>query len=570
MTAQANTTLKAVIEAQRQHDYPELSSDDYFEIFAAQPVLKSGRYNADPDEITSGIIGGGGDGGVDGFYIYCNRKLIREDTDISIFKDQRLEIEIVIVQAKNCSSFDESVPTKFKDFTENCLASAVPTEIAKTLYSAALLQSVGRFHQLYQLALPMRPTLAATFYHVAHSDIVDVKVKTRGDLLASAFKQIYPIAKCAYSPLTGTELIVLSQKRQESTLPLVTAHSFNMPSFQRDAYTCVVRLGDFYSFISDESEIREAIFEANVRDYAPDAKVNEGIQQTLANPAGDDFWWLNNGITILASKAYLSSGSLQITDPLIVNGLQTSHVVFHHFKNGGNTNDGRSILVKVIVNDDAATSDRIISATNSQTKINSIFLHSTEPIHREIELNLKAHGFFYDRRKNYYRNQGKPVSQIITIPYLAQAVASIVLQQPNDARVRPGTVAEKSYHQLFSTEYPSELYPNCIKLIKRCYKFLASKGLEKTDVLNLVFYLAMYVTCAACKSVKPQRRRIANLDVEAIPEDVFRHCYEWIHKEFIKLGGDDRTAKGSALTASLKAKVINEFGTRNKKKAAKA
>ena len=143
------------------------------------------------------------------------------------------------------------------------------------------------------------------------------------------------------------------------------------------------RLGDFYSFISDENEIREAIFEANVRDYAPDAKVNEGIQQTLANPAGDDFWWLNNGITILASKAYLSSGSLQITDPLIVNCLQTSHVVFHHFKNGGNTNDGRSILIKVIVNDDAATSDRIISATNSQTKINSIFLHSTEPIHRE-------------------------------------------------------------------------------------------------------------------------------------------------------------------------------------------
>lgn len=564
MTAQPNTTLKAVIEAQRQHDYPDMASDDYFEIFAAQQVLKGGRYNADPDEITSGIIGGGGDGGVDAFYIYCNRKLIREDTDIGIFKSQRLDIEIVIVQAKNTSSFAESVPTKFKDFTENCFSSPTPTAIAKKLYSPELLESVGRFHSLYQLALPMRPTLSATFYHVAHSDTVDPKVKARGELLVSAFKQIYPVAKCAYTPITGTELIVLSQKRQESTLPLVTAHYFNMPSFQRDAYTCVVRLGDFYSFISEEGEIREAIFEANVRDYAPDAKVNEGIQKTLANPAGDDFWWLNNGITILASKAYLSSGSLQITDPLIVNGLQTSHVVFHHLKNGGNTNDDRSIMVKVIVNDNAATSDRIISATNSQTKINSIFLHSTEPIHREIELNLKAHGFFYDRRKNYYRNQGKPVSQIITIPYLAQAVASIVLQQPNDARVRPGTVAEKSYHQLFSTKYPSDLYPNCIKLIKRCYKFLTSKGLAKTDVLNLVFYLAMYVTCAACKSARPQRRRIATLDVEAIPEVCFGNCYEWIHAEFIKLGGDDRTAKGPTLTASLRAKVVNEFGAKKK------
>jgi hypothetical protein len=95
-----------------------------------------------------------------------------------------------------------------------------------------------------------------------------------------------------------------------------------------------------------------------------------------------------------------------------------------------------------------------------------------------------------------------------------------------------------------------------------------TKGLAKTDVLNLVFYLAMYVTCAACKSVKPQRRRIATLDVEAIPEDVFRNCYEWIHAEFIRLGGDDRTAKGPALTQSLKAKVISEFG--RKQRTAKA
>ena len=564
MTAQANTTLKAVIEAQRQHDYPDLSSDDYFEIFAAQQVLKSGRFNADPDEITSGIIGGGGDAGVDGFYIYCNRKLIREDTDINIFKEQRLDIEIVVVQAKNKLSFEESVPIKFKDFTENCLASSVPTGAAKTLYSAELLDSVARFHKLYQLGLPMKPTLAAHFYHAAHSDNVDPKITTRGELLVNTFKQIYPIAKCGFTPLTGTELVVLSQKRQEDTLPLKTAKYFDLPSFDRDAYTCVVRLPDFYLFIADEGEIRESIFEANVRDYAPDAKVNEGIQETLANPAGDDFWWLNNGITILASRAFLSSGSLQITDPLIVNGLQTSHVVFHHFKNGGNVKDERSILVKVIVNDNTATSDRIISATNSQTKINSIFLHSTEPIHREIELNLKAQGYFYDRRKNYYRNQGKPVSQIITIPYLAQAVASIVLQQPNDARVRPGTVAEKSYQQLFSTEYPSELYPNCVKLIKRCYKFLGSQGLAKTDVLNLVFYLAMYVACAACKSVKPQRRKIATLNVEEISEDVLRKCYEWIRKEFVKLGGDDRTAKGSHLTLSLKAKIISEFGTKKR------
>ena len=160
----------------------------------------------------------------------------------------------------------------------------MPTGAAKTLYSAELLDSVARFHKLYQLGLPMKPTLAAHFYHAAHSDNVDPKITTRGELLVNTFKQIYPIAKCRITPLTGTELVVLSQKRQEDTLPLKTAKYFDLPSFDRDAYTCVVRLPDFYLFIADEGEIRESIFEANVRDYAPDAKVNEGIQETTSKP----------------------------------------------------------------------------------------------------------------------------------------------------------------------------------------------------------------------------------------------------------------------------------------------
>jgi hypothetical protein len=229
-------------------------------------------------------------------------------------------------------------------------------------------------------------------------------------------------------------------------------------------------------------------------------------------------------------------------------------------KDGGNKEDPRSIMVKIIVNQDEETSNRIIRATNSQTKINSIFLHATEQIHRNIEVSLKQDGYLYDRRKNYYRNRGASVKEIVTIPYLAQAVSSIVLQLPNDARVRPGTVAEKYYKKLFSESYPLEHYTKCVQLLKRCYAFLGTKGGTKTDVLNRVFYLAMYVAAKACKSVKPNRPKIAELSVKSIGEDVFEECYQWIEKEFMTLGGDDRTAKGSGLTAILKAHIIEELG----------
>ena len=99
------------------------------------------------------------------------------------------------------------------------------------------------------------------------------------------------------------------------------------------------KLPDFYCFITDHDVLREYMFEANVRDHAPDVKVNKGIRATLTGPENDDFWWLNNGITILASGVYYNDGALQVTDPMIVNGLQTSYEVFNHFVAGGSKDD---------------------------------------------------------------------------------------------------------------------------------------------------------------------------------------------------------------------------------------
>ena len=141
MIQHSQTLLKSLIEQMRVQDYPDMPVDKYFEIFAAQQVLKDSRFDLDPDEIESGIVGGGGDGGVDGFYLFANRRLIREDTDLADFKGQQLSIELVIVQSKNTNSFEESVPSKLKDFVEQCLRLDAPTATAKTLYGKSLAAS---------------------------------------------------------------------------------------------------------------------------------------------------------------------------------------------------------------------------------------------------------------------------------------------------------------------------------------------------------------------------------------------------------------------------------------------
>jgi len=152
----------------------------------------------------------------------------------------------------------------------------------------------------------------------------------------------------------------------------------------------------------------------------------------------------------VASEVRGDGDFLTITDAMIVNGLQTSYELFNHFS-GISVADTRHILVRILESSHSDATDRIIKATNNQTKIPSMWLHATEEIQREIEAELKKVNLYYDRRKNHYRNQGIPPSQIVTIPYLSQALVTILLRKPDDARARPTTAAERHYKKLFST-----------------------------------------------------------------------------------------------------------------------
>lgn len=85
----------------------------------------------------------------------------------------------------------------------------------------------------------------------------------------------------------------------------------------------------------------------------------------------------------------------------------------------------RNILVRVIVPTGSESLDRIIKATNSQTKIPDASLRATEKIHRDIGDYFKTEYLFYERRKNSYKNGNKPHDKIINIPHLAPSVMSI-------------------------------------------------------------------------------------------------------------------------------------------------
>ncbi len=507
--------LSEIIKRERQENARRMKIEKYFELFSAEQVLKGQEFDLDPEQVRSGALGGGGDGGIDSIYLFANRRLVREDSDLEKFIEQQVTIEFVMLQSKHQPSFSENAVQKIEDFEEKCLKfNSESKAVLEQLYNQRLLNAVNMFHNLYRMALTKKPRLIIKFFYASLGEDVDPKVSTRADLLVSKTKQNFSAAEVAFEFVGASTLLELYNRVPTKTLTLKASVATGVSSFGT-AYVCLVPLKNFYEFITEHKELRTHIFESNVRDYQGEVNVNKEIAETLSSEGSEEFWWLNNGVTVIASKVTGAGTDVTITDPLIVNGLQTSYKIFMHFKSlPPDEGDTRNILVRVIENTSSQSIDKIIKATNSQTKIDKIYLHATETVHRNIEHALNNVDLYYDRRKNYYRNQHKPSAKIITLPQLSQAVAAIYLQQPNDARARPTTVADKNYRSIFSNSYPVALYVRCAQIIRRVDEYMDTYDLSSSEKNNLIFYIAMYTTCRTLKMAKPKATDISALEMK--------------------------------------------------------
>jgi hypothetical protein len=127
--------------------------------------------------------------------------------------------------------------------------------------------------------------------------------------------------------------------------------TFKESSTDDDSHIALVALDDYYAFISDEGVLRKYIFDWNVRDYEGAVEVNREILASLSDPSAPEFWWLNNGVTVICSKASVTGKTFSLDDVQIVNGLQSSATI-HDYLHDAETNDPartRGLLVRIIV-----------------------------------------------------------------------------------------------------------------------------------------------------------------------------------------------------------------------------
>lgn len=317
--------LDQVLEQQRTQRAPSASKSEFLEMFVAEQVLKD--FDLSDEEIGSGLVAGGGDGGIDGIYIFANGDLVREDFDASNIK-KNVTIEIVIVQAKTSAGFDEDSMNKLFSVSRDLFNLGRPLDDFTTVYNEEVRAAVDIFRRLYQALAARFPKLVFRYIYASRGDDASVHpdVSRKVEDLGKAIAELFSAADFRFEFIGASGLLSLARRQPTSSYPLVVGESISA----QGGYIALVKLKELDKFIRDDKQnLRKNLFEANVRDYQGNIQVNEEIQKSLTAQGVEDFWWLNNGITIVATQAVQSSKTLTIEDPQIVNGLQTSTELQH-------------------------------------------------------------------------------------------------------------------------------------------------------------------------------------------------------------------------------------------------
>lgn len=586
---------------QKQFQEDGLSEDAIFEYYITENYLND--KNLDLTETKSGLVNNSNDWGIDGFYIFFNNQFINTPDYVSDRIDDGLTAEdlningnsksstisLYLFQYKNKSKFEEGVIDKINIFIDKLFDYDLnyKSVVETGAMDEELLYKLFVYHSLINI-FP-RSNVNVKIIHATRGNTSDASSSylSKKEYIENKLKE--------YSQYDKSEFVMLDsnaiQNLTKYSAPIDGQLTATAPAISTEfgdnlGYLATVRVRDYYKFITvedsnNEKMINERLFEANIRDYMNRSGINKQIEETVRagvkDNDGTDFWWLNNGITILADEGIVRGNTFSLDNIQIVNGLQTSYSIFHALVEMENKGipidkDDRSVFLKIIITNDTNIRDEIIKSTNSQNAVNASSLRATDPIQRNIEKYLSDRGLYYDRRKNYYRNKGYQTNSIFDTNYLVQALVSILQQKPSKARSNPTILTKKDedYDKLFSDTIPLDTYYGAVHIRKDIEKKLKDVAVEKISPVSrvrfgeirnyYVLHLTWIVTSLLSKNVHPNKNNL-----ESIVKDRTIEFDDIVLEEAIKLMSDamDRYNANSGTKGKKNAADISKLDAIN-------
>jgi hypothetical protein len=525
-----------------------LSESDAFELYTLYLLNKKSNLSA--EDLMSAVVDGSSDGGIDSFLLMVDEFVINSDEELeAITVKSDSTIKVVIGQSKFNNKFSEDVVNKFFISMDSVWNLEIENDDLINIFNEQLVERIIWFRAIWRKAVIKGAQINIQFYYGCISNEIhqsDTFKAKKEKIIEQAKTQVHQ-AVVSFDLFSAEELLGLHSEKTEVHLELKFKEQPSTIDYEGSniGYIGVVKLPDYYDFITDShGVIRESIFEENVRHYQGEVDVNKKISESLNSDFETDFWWLNNGITIIAQDVRPLAKTLQVEGVQIVNGLQTSYTIGKNYTK--DENDTRAVLVKIVKSSDKETIDKIISATNRQTPVNPALLRATDGIQK---------GYFYDRRKNFYKNQGKPISKIFAIQSTAQAIHAILNRKPSEARAKPTTLikTKDSYESIFKADVDFQAYLNCCLVVRNVETKLKNTALAKEErslIRTFTYHTSRILVSEALKKSHPTQSELSTLELSSLTDELFDSSVEFMKDTITEFKSTSTTTTSSSISKS--------------------
>lgn len=368
-----------------------LTLSEQFEHFAAYlcigPLTETAFSTADA------VVSSDAQPSIDALAIIVNGSIVNDSDDVDALVDVNgyLDVDFVFVQAKTSDGFSVASFGHMGDFVSAFFSSCCPTTATEAVRAKFELKE-----HIYDQATRFKRRNPRVFcYYVSTGELSEANVDfAEKAALIEARLQTTQLFQVARAETIGVSRLQKLNQQMSNVLSrkIHFPKKLSLPDIPKvsQALVGVLPAKEFLILVRGESDAAlSSIFYDNVRDWQGMNDVNTGMEKCLADTeARSRFVLMNNGVTVIARKVQQTGESVVLENYQIVNGCQTSNVLW---KNREQLSESVLVPIRIVETDDDQVTRDIIRATNSQTEVSQSQLLAITDFQKQLEQHFASY-----------------------------------------------------------------------------------------------------------------------------------------------------------------------------------
>lgn len=471
--------------------------------------------------------------GIDGIVILVNNRIISEISDLdTIGKLEQIRLKIAFIQSTTQKSFDTQKLSAYTDEVVKFLSGEIDIEPYSSIYKKLIGDNDTYIDHLEETPSVSIHFLSGRTNHQISDDLISAekrKFTERADLENKCRLDKYVIyqkddIKTEYDKISKLHYV---QLKLDTNIQLQSHDDVEL------SLLATIKFSEFKKLImTSDGSLKERLFTENVRNFIGTTPVNKDIKKTLDNDAEKLFFpLLNNGLAIICDKIEkhpVKQNEFTLTFPRIINGCQTTNMLYNKHKESPNSIDEVEIVAKIISTSNNELKKAIVYAANNQNSIDKD-LQSLNDFHIQIETFFSGKDeanfkLFFERLRGQHSQVIPPYSKV-NIEILARIYISIFLDEPHMMKSNAlGRIEQiRKDGRVFNNESNIEDYYYCGVLYYWMNHFLVNNSLQlrsKTMDMHLL------LTCdkLLSKTINSTTEKIKHLEAESNAIFIFKEA----------------------------------------------